>query len=283
MAEYAASVAEPRPPVPEQVKRRLRQEAGFGCCRCGSPIIQYQHIIGYAKDPHFRAEDMMVLCPGCHDMATKGALPEPEQRKLKARPFNIEQGLTYGQLTVTQGPLALTLGSILVINDGPILAIGDVTVLSVIQEDGAALLSIDLRDEAGTQLLLVVDNEWILGPPEVWDMQADYQRLTLHAKARDIRLSLNLKTTPGRLRGRFWHAGQFVEVAADGIRTESGLMMSDLAFVRLPATFVANGSWSLGAAGISGYIISEADPMNRYAKAVNAYRGHPGNVVEPIA
>jgi hypothetical protein len=60
-------------------------------------------------------------------------------------------------------------------------------------------------------------------------------------------------------------------------------MMSDLAFVRLPATFVANGSWSLGAAGISGYIISEADPMNRYAKAVNAYRGHPGNVVEPIA
>ena len=33
-----------RPPIPEGVKRKLRQEAYFGCVKCGCPIIEYHHI-----------------------------------------------------------------------------------------------------------------------------------------------------------------------------------------------------------------------------------------------
>jgi len=29
---------------PEELERQLRREAGFGCCFCGNPIIQYHHI-----------------------------------------------------------------------------------------------------------------------------------------------------------------------------------------------------------------------------------------------
>lgn len=51
--------------MPLPVKRKLRQEAGFGCCKCGRPIIEYHHIIPYSNDdPHFRVEDMMCLCQG---------------------------------------------------------------------------------------------------------------------------------------------------------------------------------------------------------------------------
>ena len=74
--------------IPSDVARQLRQEAGFGCCKCGFPLIQYHHIVEWADDQHFRVADMMVLCPNHHDQATKGAMPEPQQRLLKVNPYN---------------------------------------------------------------------------------------------------------------------------------------------------------------------------------------------------
>ena len=52
--------------TPEGVKRLLRQEAGFGCARCGHPYLEYHHIIPYKDDQHFRSEDMVCLCGNCH-------------------------------------------------------------------------------------------------------------------------------------------------------------------------------------------------------------------------
>src|SRR5450755_2216738 len=83
---------EPRKSLPAAVARQLRQEAGFGCCKCGTPILQYHHIVEWAEEEHFRPEDMMVLCPLHHDQATKGAMPAIEQRQMKSAPHNIQRG-----------------------------------------------------------------------------------------------------------------------------------------------------------------------------------------------
>jgi hypothetical protein len=71
--------------VPEPVKRQLRQEAGFGCCKCGLPVFQYHHIIPREVEDHNRPEDVMVLCPNHHWEVTSGAMLEDEQRRYKAR------------------------------------------------------------------------------------------------------------------------------------------------------------------------------------------------------
>src|ERR1700737_1556469 len=63
-----------------------------GWCKCGCPLLQYHHIVEWAEEAHFRPEDMMVLCPLHHDQATKGAMPELEQRQMKSAPPNIQQG-----------------------------------------------------------------------------------------------------------------------------------------------------------------------------------------------
>jgi hypothetical protein len=57
-----------RPKIPAAVARQLRQEAGFGRCCCGVPILQYHHIIPWAAEAHFRPEG--------HD----GPLPHPPRR-----------------------------------------------------------------------------------------------------------------------------------------------------------------------------------------------------------
>ena len=93
-------------PTPEPIARQLRQEAGFGCCRCGYPIVQYHHIIPYAEDHHFRPEDMMALCPNCHDAANnvrnhRRAAKTPQI----SRPHNLKRGYAAGLLTVNDRSL----------------------------------------------------------------------------------------------------------------------------------------------------------------------------------
>src|SRR5437867_1684432 len=94
------SVMADRPPTPPAVALRLRKEAGFGCCKCGFPVVQYHHIIEYANDPHFRPEDMMALCARCHEEATKGVMTVAEQRRFKAHPHNIGRGWAAGPLKI---------------------------------------------------------------------------------------------------------------------------------------------------------------------------------------
>jgi hypothetical protein len=60
-------------------------------------------------DNHYRPEDMMVLCPNHHVKATKGAMPEAEQRALKANPWNIRHQMAKGPLAVHQDYCAVSL------------------------------------------------------------------------------------------------------------------------------------------------------------------------------
>lgn len=215
----------------------------------------------------------MCLCPNCHDMATKGALSEHEQRRLKEQPHNIECGLTAGQLAVMESPLALELGSVLVVNDGPILAIDGVAVLAVTYDGAAPLVSLDLRGPNGEVGLLIDENEWVFGHPNFWDATCDHQKLKLWSAPYQVKLHLDLSRVPGRVQGEFWGgSGKRIAVTKRGIEfpdTESSI--SELALVRLPVSLTDEGM-ALGGSG-PGVIVSEPDRLERYRKAINAYRG----------
>jgi hypothetical protein len=60
--------------IPEEVKRLVRQNSGFGCVLCGLSLYHYDHI-----DPPFkeaqahRPEDICLLCPDHHERKGKPA------------------------------------------------------------------------------------------------------------------------------------------------------------------------------------------------------------------
>src|SRR5215469_13568423 len=74
-----------RPTTPASVERQLRQEAGFGCAKCGHPSIEYHHIIPFAEEQHFRPKDMVALCGNCHPAISK--LGRDKQYEIKQAPF----------------------------------------------------------------------------------------------------------------------------------------------------------------------------------------------------
>ena len=207
-----------RAPTPAPVARQLRREAGFGCCKCGHPILQYHHILPYATDPHFRPSDMMALCPNCHFEATSGALIDERQRYHKEHPFNIERGFTKGQLTINGTDLHVVIGGNEFVGGGDLLLVNDQPVISLEMNDCGSLdLSVSLRDKSGNMLLEIHRNEWLSADPLPWDIEAQHQRLRVRRKKGCVSLILDCRSSPIELRGSFWGAGRLFHIDSNSI------------------------------------------------------------------
>ena len=87
-----------RPPIPEAMKRKVRQEAYFGCVKCGCPIIEYHHIEPWSKVKKHEAKNLVALCPNCHREATVGAYYEERVIEDKKNPINKKTGLVQNQI-----------------------------------------------------------------------------------------------------------------------------------------------------------------------------------------
>lgn len=201
--------------VPAPVKRQLRQEAGFGCCKCGLPIIEYHHIIPLASERHHRPEDMMVLCPTHHGEADS-AMTDVEQRKLKAHPINVLNGHVDGCLSINQDYLAVDMG-VVVINEGTFLDVDGEALIGLSLKEGRLLVSAALYDENDEVLALIDENEWIAGDKSAWDIESKWKTLVIRAKMRDIRLNLDARGDPLLLRGVLYKGGNRIEIKAETI------------------------------------------------------------------
>ena len=250
--------------IPEPVKLQLRQEAGFGCCGCGSPILQYHHIIPWADEEHNRPEDMMALCPGCHDKCTKKAVTEPEQREWKAHPFNIAKGYVDGLLTVTQPTCIVSLGTCTAGGPSVLFSINGTSLLELTVLNGRLAISLTLYGPKNVLLAEIVDNEWIAGDPSTWDIMADYQKLKIRLKSGDVRLDIDATQTPMRLKAKLAKDGKLLVIRPTGVRSFGGssghLNMNQTALYNAGFNF----DTTQGNISISGGIIHiNADPKAR--------------------
>lgn len=203
---------ESRPDVPNEVKRQLRQEAGFGCCHCGHPFIQYHHIVPWAEDQHFRPADMMVLCGQCHPLCTVGAIPQSVQRVWKARSKNIVDNLVRGTLFVNTRELAVNLAGGKAIETPNLLSLSGITVLSAKrdEEDGRILISASIHDRCGTSVAVLNDNEWSMNPGLVWDFESYPLHSTIRLAPRDIAFAVDVRNDEVNLRGSWFHQGMAI-------------------------------------------------------------------------
>lgn len=270
MTDGRSLTVSPRPKIPADIARQLRREAGFGCCKCGTPILQYHHIVTWSSDQHYRPQDMMVLCPLHHDQATKGAMPISEQRQLKASPFNIRNCHAKGLLEVKQDYCAADLGTITVVGEGCFLRILGQEILSLSLSDQNLELSLKLFSPAGELLVDIYKNEWVAGDPMPWDIKADWQVLTLYERSRRISVSLNAKTVPLQIQGEFYYDNRRVSVTNRAILIEGtpNTSFSNFAFV--------GGGIDVNTSNVQicfgGQIISWSDKRARLWKARDLWR-----------
>lgn len=156
--------------IPEKIKFQLRSEANFGCCKCGSPILDYHHILQWSQVKRHKADDMMVLCPLCH--RSIDSYPVDKQREFKLNPFNKINTPSGGEIVAFQQKTIVEIGGLSIIGDGPILSEEGQTFFNYrISEDGAFLISLTLQDPFGKIILIISENEWIRGDLDIFDLE----------------------------------------------------------------------------------------------------------------
>jgi hypothetical protein len=251
-----------RPPVPPDVQQQLRSEALFGCCRCGRQIYQYHHIIPYEVEHHFRPEDMMVLCPICHDMATKKVLRETDQRKFKANPFNRKHGFASGLLSVPTEVCALLLGQNTLMGTGCFIRVDETCLLSLHPGPERQLqISAAIYNRADELMVLIERNEWMTGDPTPWDFESDYQYLKLRSKTNDVLLELRADKQPMRIRAKLWRRGISIDARPSQILINGGPTQGmTMSGNTLQNWCLAISSHS-GAGGIVPMDLHPADPL----------------------
>ena len=218
--------------LPEPIKRQVRQEAGFGCCKCGFPIIEYHHLIRDSQNP----KDNILLCPIHHHEATVGAMLEEEQRFYKANPYNIEKGFVEGKLKINQETPVVNIGTNQFIGDGDFLLVDGENLLATEINNGRLELSMKLYDQKDNLVAEIKRNEWISGDPLPWDLESKFQWLRIRRKLRDIELEIDARKYPIGIRADMWRNGQNFQLNANeilfnGVRKNIGFI--NLCFVAL--------------------------------------------------
>lgn len=268
---------ESRPAVPNDVKRILRQEAGFGCAKCGFPFFEFHHIIEYSVEKHFRPEDMIALCPNCHHEANVGALTIEEQRNYKKQPHNISRGFTEGQLKINQTSVVVNMGSIQFVNDGFVFVVDNEPLFKIMDISGKLELSLTLYDKDDNLLLIVENNHWIQGDSFIWDLEYGFQWIKLREKSRDIKLFIDARQEPITIRADLWRKGYRIRINKVGVyinHEKAQAFMSDLCYV---GTYINVDTNREGLFEIvpdpkygQGYIVSEPNIQDRISKGVKA-------------
>ncbi len=190
-----------RPPIPEDVKRRVRQRNGFGCCICGSQPFQYEHIEPWAEVQHHDEPNLTLLCLPHHDAVT-GRNPRMSKTTVKrhaANPLNSRKKYTTasrlffpqeGQYTVKIGNDEFEY----ITTEGyeySIISIDGINVISFRRESDAILLNANFYDCERNLIAIIRDGEFE-SSVDVWDWELVGQRLLVRSALRSIELDVQL-------------------------------------------------------------------------------------------
>lgn len=78
-------MAENRPPIPADLKRRVLVEAGHRCSipTCRQIICEVHHIVEWSEVKEHKYENLICLCANCHTLAHSGKIDRKSLRLYK--------------------------------------------------------------------------------------------------------------------------------------------------------------------------------------------------------
>lgn len=171
-------------PIPSDVKRLVRQRDGFGCVMCGSFFYQYDHIGTEFKDAEeHNPENIVLLCGGCHDRKTRGALSTETIRQRSVNPKCKQDSFSWGPMDVGGAHPIVQLGDIVAIQCKTLLRIygEDLFSLSEPLQPGLPFtVNAKIFDRQGNLVINIVENEIRLSDSS-WDAEVVGQRITIRS------------------------------------------------------------------------------------------------------
>lgn len=189
-----------RPKIPSSVAREVRQRCKFGCVICGNPIVDYEHMKGWAHVKEHVAKDMTLLCKKHHGERTSGILPIDLVRKHDKNPYNTKRSNSSSQQLYYYGhSCAIEMGSNIFKMDTPDrrfpsllipLIVDGNPIIGFNMYNGRLSLNANLYDSNNNLILKIVDNilEFSL---DSWDITFIKNKLSIRQGKGDIQLIIS--------------------------------------------------------------------------------------------
>jgi hypothetical protein len=199
-----------------------------------------------------------------------------EQVHHKLHPFNIERNRVQGTLKVNQTAPVIGVGTNQIVGEGDFIVVDDESLLSLKVNSGILEVSTKLYDPAGQLIAQIENNEWISGDPLPWDLESDYQWLTIHHKRKAIALDIDARSIPMNLRAKLWSKGQSFQLDRYQIRYDG--VVKNVSFVNLClvglqfSVNTSSKSFNWGPPpSLEAAVISWPDVNKRIAKGLEAW------------
>lgn len=176
------------------VRRVLREEAGFGCLICGLAIGDYHHI-----DPQFadakthEPSRMAFLCNQCHTKVHRGFLSNDAVWEAKTNPCARRQGFSWETFDFPPGTVTVHLGTMHFVDCDNIIMIEGNPVLSIrapSENGGPLLISAKLVDVDGTVRMWIDENVWKANVDN-WDVTAAGGKIVIRDAPGRIRIAVS--------------------------------------------------------------------------------------------
>lgn len=212
--------------IPESVRKRVREECGFGCVFDGTMIVNYDHFspeFADLKSPH-SADGIALLCPNCHSRRL-GDNPQIQASMVavqRLKPFAKHKGNPkYPDFFMPPSPDVLELGSIILRSPQIRLSVNDKTVLQLkasSDEFGPIFVDAYLKNQSGATLLRIVDNELTVAPAIGFDFTSKAAWICFSLGGTTF-LELD-RSEPGKvkiLKADFWFDNHHLEINKEGL------------------------------------------------------------------
>ena len=182
---------EPTRYIPSEQRRALRKEVCFCCPVCGSPLLEYHHIIPWAKIKEHVIENMIALCPGCHSLADNATYSKSLLYQLKKAGKNSPGWKN--SIRFYSEKFYLQVGNITFEKPHNILEIDNNPLLSIeYSEDNNIILNTVFYDSNNQEILSVRDNELSIKAEFFWDIEYNGKYLILRKRLRKIMFEMEI-------------------------------------------------------------------------------------------
>jgi hypothetical protein len=202
---------------PDDVRRILRREVGFGCPvdDCDSPYLSWHHFDPPWSDrQHQDPSGMVALCVLHHGQADEGAFTPDQLRAFKDPTRNGAEQRVKGTFRWKRDRLILLAGGNWWTQTEILLRCGSIPMIWLSRDsDGYELLNLDLFDDRGIPRLQLRDNDWIVDR-QVDDLECSPRKASL--VVRTVALGAELSISFERAtRERVTHRAIEISRAAD--------------------------------------------------------------------
>lgn len=217
-------MAEQRPPIPDPVKRLVRQRCGFGCVICGLPLYDYDHLVPWASVHEHNPDNIVLLCAQHHREKTSGLLLASVVEAASSSPLNLRTGTSQPYaLSYSGSHCEATIGSNLHVwpslaDDAftvPLL-VDDTPIVLFRAEDHHLLLTVQLFNDQNELLVQILDNQLVYSAAP-WDVEFVGRQLTVRGGPGDIFVRMAFDP-PARVvidRGHIWRNGIELEITPE--------------------------------------------------------------------